>query len=115
MIRLTLPPPLNAMYRAAWSGKGVRKTDECKDWETDTQITCRTLGIRMIPGNVRIRMTIDLYYGSHERDIDSSLKATLDCLQGVVYENDRQIVELLIRKYQDKLAPRLEIDIFESK
>ncbi len=115
MLTLSLPPPLNAMYRPNWHGKGVRKTDECKDWEMETQAICRTLGMRVIPASIRIRMTVDLYYGSHERDIDSSLKATLDCLQGVVYENDRQIVELAVRKFQDKSAPRLEIDLFEAK
>lgn len=52
------------------------------------------------------------FYLKHWRDIQGSLKLIFDILEGVVYENDRQVVEFgkVFRK-SDKNNPRVEIEL----
>lgn len=62
---------------------------------------------RMIEGDVSVHMKI--YYASRRPDLDESL--ILDLLQGVAYENDRQVKEKHIYWGLDKENPRTEIHV----
>ena len=46
-------------------------------------------------------------------DLDNALKASLDSLTGVLWEDDRQIVELHAYKHQDKERPRIEVEVVQ--
>jgi len=48
------------------------------------------------------------------KDIDNYNKLLFDSLNGVVYDDDVQIVKLHLSKDYDKENPRIEIDIYES-
>lgn len=48
------------------------------------------------------------------RDIDNYWKLVLDCMTGIVYEDDSQIRHMYLSKYFDKENPRVEIDIKQS-
>lgn len=68
---------------------------------------CELLG-----GDVIVELTI--YYASRRPDLDESL--ILDLLQGVTYENDRQVKEKHIYWMGvDKDNPRCEIEISERQ
>jgi hypothetical protein len=54
-----------------------------------------------------LRVTMYIYYASRRPDLDESL--ILDLLQGLVYENDRQVKERHIYWGLDKEQPRAEI------
>ena len=54
---------------------------------------------------------ISIYYASRRPDLDESL--IFDALQGVIYKNDRQIVEKHIWRYLDRKNPRSHISIYE--
>ena len=56
-------------------------------------------------GDLRVIMRI--YYASRRPDLDESL--ILDLMQGIVYENDRQVKEKHIYWALDKDSPRTEI------
>lgn len=45
------------------------------------------------------------------RDLDNHLKIVFDALTGVVWEDDKQIQEMTIRKDYDKENPRVELDV----
>src|SRR5262249_36244715 len=47
------------------------------------------------------------FYGSRG-DADNLLKSLLDALNGVAYEDDRQVVEFHVRVYRDARDPRTE-------
>ena len=59
----------------------------------------------LLTGDVSVSMTI--YYATRRPDLDESL--ILDCMQGVIYENDRQVKEKHIYHALDKENPRTEI------
>lgn len=63
--------------------------------------------VAMLTGPVRIHM--DIYYASRRPDLDESL--ILDLLQGVVYENDRQVREKHIYWGLDPDKPRVCITV----
>lgn len=63
--------------------------------------------VPMLEGDVAVHMTI--YYASRRPDLDESL--ILDLLQGVAYENDRQVKEKHIYWGLDKENPRTEIRV----
>lgn len=57
-------------------------------------------------------MTIDLFFkDKRRRDIDNYNKLTLDSLEDIVYEDDKQIQKLTITKSISAEDPRIEIDI----
>lgn len=56
-----------------------------------------------------VSVTIDFFYPSARNDIDGPVKLVLDSLQPDVLLNDRQVVELAIRKYVDRDNPRTSV------
>ena len=58
-------------------------------------------------------LEIYIYYASRRPDLDESL--ILDLLQGVAYENDRQVKEKHIYWGLDKENPRSEIFVWEKE
>lgn len=61
----------------------------------------------MLEGDVAVHIII--HYASRRPDLDESL--ILDLLQGVAYENDRQVKEKHIYWALDKENPRCEITV----
>lgn len=55
---------------------------------------------------------IDVYFQSNRSDLDNAAKVILDCLQtsGMI-KNDRLCSVLVMRKYIDKIDPRIEFEI----
>lgn len=51
-----------------------------------------------------------VWYPSRRQDLDVSL--LMDLLQGVCYENDRQIERMALSKNYDKNNPRVEVQIY---
>jgi Holliday junction resolvase RusA-like endonuclease len=56
-----------------------------------------------------LRVTMHIYYASRRPDLDESL--ILDLMQGVVYENDRQVKERHTYWHLDPESPRAEIEV----
>ena len=54
-----------------------------------------------------LRVTLHIWYASRRPDLDESL--ILDLMQGLIYENDRQVKERHCYWHLDKDAPRAEI------
>lgn len=84
------------------AGKTLK--EDCQ-WQAKTQWKQPIL-----TGPVAIEIT--LFYGDKRaRDIDNCGKLLLDALTGIVWEDDRQIVEMAVAKAFDKARPRVEIEI----
>ncbi len=57
-----------------------------------------------------IILKIDLVFGDkRKRDIDNYNKLMLDTCTGILWEDDSQIVSLLINKFYEKGNPRIEL------
>lgn len=54
-----------------------------------------------------VEVTITIYYASRRPDLDESV--ILDCMQGFIYKNDRQVKRKIINWGLDRDRPRSEI------
>lgn len=113
MNRLTLPYPplLNKLYIRA--KHGVVLSERARAFKQEVYYMAKQQGAEIIEGPVRVRM--DVYRPRKAGDIDSTLKITLDALNGIAWLDDSQIVELTVRRYDDKHDPRLRVTIEEAE
>jgi len=67
------------------------------------------------PLKTPLRAVLGLWHGTRRvTDVDNFNKLVLDSLSGLVYEDDSQLVELVITKHYDKENPRVEVEITET-
>lgn len=82
------------------------KSSKARAYERDFQLQCKRLD-ELLQGDLVVH--IKIYYASRRPDLDESV--ILDCMQGFVYENDRQVKEKHIYHALDKVNPRAEIRV----
>jgi len=82
------------------------KSSKARAYERDFQLQCKRLD-KLLEGDLAVH--IKIYYASRRPDLDESV--ILDCMQGFVYENDRQVKEKHIYHALDKENPRAEIRV----
>ena len=59
-----------------------------------------------------ISVSITLYFGAKRRaDLDNFNKLSRDALAGIVYEDDRQIADLHLKRAYDKARPSIELEV----
>lgn len=65
---------------------------------------------KIISGNCNMEITL-FFNDKRRRDIDNYNKLVLDSLEGIVYEDDKQIQSLKVEKKISAEDPRIEIKI----
>jgi len=105
-IKITTEPiSVNKMYRGRRfltnDGKAIKTAVA---WEIRSQWLTA-------PITTPVALNVRFYFKNSRMDIDNALKALLDCMTGLVYEDDSQIGELHVFKMVDKENPRIEIQI----
>ena len=83
------------------------KSKKAREYVKTFAQQCPNLEDNMLEGDLWVDMTI--FYASRRPDLDESV--ILDCMQGYIYKNDRQVKEKWIRWGLDKENPRSEIYI----
>ena len=63
----------------------------------------------MLSGPVALELHV--YRERRSGDLSNRIKIIEDALQGVLYENDSQVVELHAYLHEDRHAPRIEIEV----
>jgi crossover junction endodeoxyribonuclease RusA len=111
MTRLILPPPISAnRYWRKFRNRMVVSA-EAKAYKQQVALIACTNGLEMLSGDVAIRL--DVYREAKRGDLDNRIKVLLDSLQGILYADDKQIVEIHARQFDDKHNPRVEVEILE--
>lgn len=106
---LPLPPSSNRYYRHV--GNRVLLSREARAYRD----RCRLVAVAQYGGELlggRVRVVADVYM-SLRGDLDNRIKQLLDGLEGAVIENDRQVVDLHLRRHLDRENPRVEFAIEE--
>jgi len=106
-------PRFTVCYKKGRACGRVYETQKMKEykkligWEIKKQFT-RPFFSKDIPVGVHI----EFWLNDTRADIDNLAKVILDVMQGIVYENDRQVEYLIISKKKDKNS---RINIFVWK
>ena len=83
---------------------------QLKQYEKDFYIQCNHYRNANIDEYFELDM--DVYFPTQRSDLDNSLKVVLDCLQKVhAFSNDNLCTRITVRKFLDKMKPRIEFTI----
>lgn len=105
--RFTLPVPPSVNHYLKRTRYGVTLTDKAREFKDIVRYTVKGMKLE---GNVR--MEVKYYRPRRAGDIDGPLKLVQDSLQGILYENDKQIIELHVYRFDDKENPRIEVTVW---
>lgn len=111
-VKLTLPypPTVNLMY-ATFRGRRVLSRAG-RNYKRDVQaIVMLNRAVMLWEGELSLSITV--YRPRKSGDLDNTLKAVQDSLTGLVWKDDRQIVEIHAHRRDDKDDPRAEVEITE--
>lgn len=105
------PSKSNAYRIVKFGGHAsLAKTKDLKQYENDFAKQCVKYRNKNIEGEFKFEM--DVYYPDRRADIDNSTKVVLDCLQKAnAIKNDRNCMEIHLRRFIDKQNPRIEFKI----
>lgn len=106
---LPLPPLGNRYLRRA--GHTIYKTKEAKDYCRHVSFIGAQNKTKVLSGDVKV--SVDVYRARKAGDLDGFSKVLLDSLEGVLYENDRQVVDYHARRFDDPKNPRVEVTVSE--
>lgn len=100
------PISVNAMYRGRRfltdEGKSIKESN-C--WEIKRQWKGK-------PMQGPVEVIIELFFSTNQRrDIDGPIKNLLDCMTGIVYEDDSQIMKISVIRKKAK-EPRVDMWAF---
>ncbi len=115
-IRLTLPEPpsVNRIWR---NGRGRNYlSKEARDFKLAAKVAAAKVGYLKggafpFPAGTPIRVTLTWYRNRRAGDLDNRAKATLDCLNRVIWADDDQIVELHCYRQDAPKQGRVELII----
>lgn len=108
---LPYPPSKNRLHRRV--GRLTILSREARDYKTIVAARCLSQGMQPLDGQVSV--TLSFYRPRKIGDVDGRIPWTLDCLQGLAFHNDSQVVELHCYRLDDKANPRVEVVIERSE
>ena len=89
----------------------IYESEATKAYEEAVGWAARAAGVHE-PCDGGVRLDIMLWMPDRRRrDLDNCAKSICDALNGIAYEDDSQIVELIIRRHVDRDRPRAEIRV----
>jgi crossover junction endodeoxyribonuclease RusA len=105
------PPSVNRYWGKMRSGR-VYLTKEAKDFKDKVKHKYRSAKYDN-PTKALVSVKCMIYRPRKIGDIDNIMKALLDSLKGIAYEDDKQIVVLHAERFDDKSNPRVEVWVDE--
>ena len=64
---------------------------------------------KVLKGDLSVKIDFCLKSKTKDKDIDSFLKLLFDGMNGYAYEDDKQIVELIVRKHRDQPVSQITV------
>lgn len=110
-MKITLPyPPSANRYWRNYQGR-VALSEEAQQYKRDVGLFCGARNMQPVIGDVQL--VLNFYRPRKAGDLDNLLKVTLDALNGWAYVDDKQVVEINARRFEDKEYPRVEVVVTE--
>jgi Holliday junction resolvase RusA-like endonuclease len=107
-IVLPLPPSTNDNW-CNYNGRTVL-SEEARNYRAGVKLRANIAGLQPFAGLVAVY--VHVYRANGNQDLDNySSKALLDSLNGIMFHDDRQVVELHAFRHDDKTNPRVEVEV----
>lgn len=107
-VTLPLPPSVNHTYIRTKNGSAL--TQKARDWKELAAWEAKTTLRGWKIADQKVILEIWIYWGSRRRrDCDNLLKLLQDCLQGVVYTDDKWALPRVMDWDIDSDNPRIEV------
>jgi len=104
---LPYPPAVNHMWL-----RGPNKTYLSKEARAFKSNVANMFTVRnVVPLTGEIAVTVRLYRPRKTGDLDGYLKSCFDALNGILWVDDKQIIAIHAYRFDDKLAPRVELEV----
>lgn len=118
VIQLPYPMSVNRIWVINSRRHGMTLSAVGRNWKKNAEWVARSYWRRM-PLNGPVQVTLTLRPkankdGSASKlciDLDNACKVVLDCLQGICYENDKQIEVLLVTKGEPKEGGGVDCEV----
>ena len=111
IVRLTLPEPPSAnRYWRSYRGRLVISPAAIA-YKGEVATRCIIAKVKPLPLSANVRLTVRWFRSKRMGDLDNRLKIIFDALNGYVYHDDAQIVEIHAYREDDKTRPRLELTV----
>jgi crossover junction endodeoxyribonuclease RusA len=110
MITLPLPTSTNRLYRV-WRGRPILSR-EGRAFKAAAALLAKAAGVKPLSGPVQV--FIRVYRRRRAGDLDGFLKSLLDACNGVLFEDDSQVVAIHAVRLDDKVNPRAEIEVLPA-
>lgn len=110
IVRLILPmsPSANRYWRN-YNGHVV-VSNEASSYKANVGWIAKEAGITSpFDGNVAVSLYV--YRKQRSGDLDNRIKVLLDSLNGIVFTDDSQVVEIHAYRRDDKINPRIEVEV----
>lgn len=104
---LPMPPSANRYWR---NYRGVVVvSEEARAYKAGVGESAKEQGAFVL--SCPVAVYVDVYRSRKAGDLDNRLKVVLDALKGVAFEDDKQVVEIHARRFDDAKNGRIEITI----
>jgi crossover junction endodeoxyribonuclease RusA len=107
---LSYPPSVNRIWRVF--GGRVIKSKEGRAYAAKAALEAKAQGAAPQAGSLEV--WVDVYRPQRRGDLDNTLKAVFDCLNGVAWEDDGQIIGIHAHRFDSKERPRVEVEVREA-
>lgn len=107
---LPYPPSANNYWRFVVIHRRpiVLLSREARDYKK--RVAAQLIGAPRITGTVGLRLNV--FRPRKVGDLDNSIKCLLDSLKGILFEDDKQVVEITARRWDDKADPRVMVEVY---
>ncbi len=93
-----MPIPFEFVVAGSPVSQQTRRKELLREWMQTVQQVARQGWVAEPPLAGAVAVTITYFYDSDLLDVDNIPKPVLDALKGIVYDDDRQVSDLLCRK-----------------
>ena len=84
---------------------------EWKQIKENYKMYARALNISILSNDLWVKVKL-YHWTKRKADIDNFNKLWMDALSWIIYEDDKQIQEMYIKKDYDKENPRIELEFY---
>ena len=106
---LTLPVPPSANNYWGVSGNRVYVTEEAKAYKQELRYMLNSC----VPTGELVTVNFSVFRPRKIGDLDNYNKVMFDALNGLVWKDDKQVVEIHSFREDDKKNPRVEFLVYE--